>query len=75
MGDRLGVTKTASLLLAILAAYGVYGERLGDFDGDGRADVLLRYADGNWRRHGSATATVMEATTSCCGTTSGLWPD
>ena len=53
MGDRLGIAKTASLLLATLAAYGVSAERLGDFDGDGREDVLLRYADGNWRYHGS----------------------
>ena len=25
--------------------------RLGDFDGDGKADVLLRHADGRWRYH------------------------
>ena len=25
--------------------------RLGDFDGDGRADALLRHADGHWRYH------------------------
>ena len=26
--------------------------RLGDFDGDGRADALLRHADGRWRLYG-----------------------
>ena len=41
-------------MLATLAASVVSAERLGDFDGDGRADVLLRHADGSWRYHGSS---------------------
>ena len=40
-------------MLATLAASVVSAERLGDFDGDGRADVLLRHDDGAWRYHGS----------------------
>lgn len=43
------MTSRALLLLATFAACGVSAERLGDFDGDGRADVLLRHADGTWR--------------------------
>ncbi|MCY4011624.1 MAG: leucine-rich repeat domain-containing protein [Gammaproteobacteria bacterium] len=50
------VTTRALLLLATLAAHGASGERLGDFDGDGRADVLLRHADGSWRYHGSSAS-------------------
>ena len=42
------------LVLATLAAPVASAERLGDFDGDGRADVLLRHADGSWRYHGSS---------------------
>ena len=48
------MTTRSLLLLATLAAYGASGERLGDFDGDGRADVLLRHTDGSWRYHGSS---------------------
>lgn len=41
------------LLAMVLVACGTAAERLGDFDGDGRADVLLRHVDGSWRYHGS----------------------
>ncbi|MCY3814231.1 MAG: hypothetical protein OXH15_20815 [Gammaproteobacteria bacterium] len=53
-----GRTPGALLLLgtALAAAYVWPAERLGDFDGDGRADVLLQHADGSWRYHGSLTS-------------------
>lgn len=39
----------ASLILATVCTSGA--ERLGDFNGDGKADVLLRHDDGSWRMH------------------------
>ena len=46
-----------SLLAAVLAS-GAGAARLGDFDGDGKADVLLRHADGSWRYHALDGASV-----------------
>ena len=42
------------MLAATLAAYGASAERLADFDGDGRAELLLRHVDGSWRMQGSS---------------------
>ena len=39
----------ASLVLAAVCTSSA--ERLGDFNGDGRADLLLRHSDGGWRYH------------------------
>ena len=39
------------LLLAAAAVHSASAERLGDFNGDGKADVLLRHDDGSWRMH------------------------
>ena len=48
----------ASLLLAAVFACSAGAERLGDFDGDGKADVLLRHSDGSWRFHAMDGASV-----------------
>ena len=48
----------ASLLLAAVFASSAGAERLGDFDGDGKADVLLRHSDGSWRFHAMDGASV-----------------
>ena len=40
-----------ALLSVTLAPWPASGGDLGDFDGDGKADVLLRHADGRWRMH------------------------
>ena len=48
----------ASLLLAAVFASSAGAERLGDFDGDGKADVLLRHTDGSWRYHVTDGASV-----------------
>ena len=39
------------LLLLAAAACSAHAERLGDYNGDGKADVLLRHDDGSWRIH------------------------
>ena len=49
--ENKGRLKRASLLLAAVFACSAGAERLGDFDGDGKADVLLRHSDGTWRFH------------------------
>ena len=42
----------AILLLAVAAFAGpTHSARLGDFDGDGTADVLLRHGEGSWTYH------------------------
>ena len=49
--ENKGRLTSASLLLAALLSCSAGAERLGDFDGDGKADVLLRHTDGSWRYH------------------------
>ena len=50
----MNVTSKTRLLRALLVLAAVCtssAERLGDFNGDGRADLLLRHSDGGWRYH------------------------
>ena len=46
----------ASLILAAVCTSGA--ERFGDFNGDGKSDVLLRHDDGSWRYHAMGDASL-----------------
>ena len=41
--------KAVLLLMVVALASSAAADRLGDYDGDGRADVLLRHTDRSWR--------------------------